>query len=101
MWIRLSRLRQFATVAVATVPVATVAVAVVTVEITRVIAVTVREKPEEIAVLLAGDDNKNGRLTVEKTAIAITMSLTLTELALSGTQKPRVFHFKEQYVNLP
>lgn len=88
-------------VAVAVVAVATVPVAVVTVEITRAIAVTAREKPEEIAVLLAGDDNRNGRLTVEKTAIAIIMSSTLTELALIGAQKPKVFHFEEQYVNLP
>ena len=69
MWTRLSRPRQFATVAVATVAVAVVAVAVV-----LAIAATMGARPEEIAVLLADDDNRNGHLTVEKTAIAAIMS---------------------------
>ena len=74
MWTRLSRPRQFATVAVAAVAGATVVVVVVTVAIIRVIAATMGARPEELAVLLAGDDNRNGHLTVEKTAIATIMS---------------------------
>jgi hypothetical protein len=53
---------------------ATAVVVVVTVAIIRVIAATMGARPEEIAALLAGDDNRNGHLTVEKTAIATIMS---------------------------
>ena len=74
MWTRLSRPRQFATVAVAAVAGATAVVVVVTVAIIRVIAATMGARPEEIAVPLAGDDKSNGHLTVDKTAIATIMS---------------------------